>query len=125
MKAFIEDKSKKKMNTRGQTYKFIDNLKGILSYTNNEDKEFIKTVLKKAQEGVFPEKTLLKKLNSKLNKLGNNIYKKVELLRCEIPQEYLMPDSQEDTDEQMEVILSVYLKPESVAFGKNVQSETQ
>ncbi len=30
-----------------------------------------------------------------------------------------MPDSQTNTDEKMEVILSVYLKSESVAFGKH------
>jgi len=73
---------------------------------------------------VFPEKTLLKKLNTKLEGSGNNIRKKVELLRSETPAEYLIADSQSSSDEEMEVILSVYLKPDGVAFPDAGQSET-
>ena len=126
MRVFIEDKVRRKRNPRSQAYQFITHLKALLNHPDidDEDREFIKTILEKTQEGVFPEKTLLKKLNNKLSSFGNNIRKKVELLRSEIPQEYLVASSQTNTEEEMEVILSVYLKPESVALDKKDQNET-
>ena len=126
MRVFIEDQVKKKRNPKSQTYKFITYLKALLNHQDlsNEEREFIKILLEKAHEGALPERTLLKRLNSELEKSGNSIRRKVELLRSEVPQEYLIPDSQNINEEEMEVILSVYLKPEGVAYSKTAKSET-
>ncbi len=112
MKAFVEDTVRKKRSSKSQTYKFIAHLKALLNHPEISlgDREFLKLIMSKAQEGAFPEKTLLRKLNSQLVASRNSVHRKIELLRSGIPEEYLSTGTREVWDEEIEVILSVYLK---------------
>ncbi len=112
-KTLMEDKIRLRRNTRSQTYKFITYLKALINHPNlnEEDKNFLRTVLNRAEEGTFPEKSLLKKLNRQLSTTGDDIEEKIDTIRKGIPAMYLKDDSKNSTEEEAQVILSVYLKP--------------
>ena len=113
MKVFVEEDIKKKRNPRSQTSKFIKHLKALVKVpdVDEEDKTFLKQVLKKAEEGALPEKTLLKRLNKKIEK-EKEILKKVDIIKEEIPNIYLQDKKEEKEEDKIEVVLSIYLKPE-------------
>jgi len=109
LKIFMEEDIKKNRNPRSQTSKFIKHLKALLKFpgTDEEDKMFLKQVLRKAEEGAFPEKTLLKRLNKEIEK---NILKRIDIIKDNIPDSYLRDKKQQKEEEKIEVVLSVYLK---------------
>jgi len=111
LKLFKEEKIKKKRNPRSQTYKFINYVKALKNFPNidEEDKIYLKKVLEKAEEGAFPEKTLLKRINKEIEK-EKNIFKKLEIIQANIPESYLTEENKEKKEESIEVVLSVYLK---------------
>ncbi|RUM60026.1 MAG: helicase [Persephonella sp.] len=109
-KIFIEEKVKRQ-SSRNQTFKFITHLKALMNYSelDEESKKFLIKVLEKAKEGVFPEKTLLKRINREI-KATNNTLKKVDIIKNSIPESYLEDEDRREEKDDIEVVLSVYLK---------------